>query len=161
MATLVHLAPASAASKIRRSGIRRHRTRLGFSGVYATPVTRSYFATHQWLRELKRAGHSRIVAVYFKIPDTEIVEVGHYGRAHTAMTAAEAVALVSGIPDPLGFEVVVPRRIESGEVTRIREISQVVGWRYWPGAHGRAPCPCDFCSAGTYGAAKIRRRSQD
>ena len=121
---------------------------------------RSYFATHQWLRELKRSGRSRIVAVYFRIPDSEIVEVGHYGQAHTAMTAAEAVALVASIADPLGYEVVVRRRIESGEVTRIREVSQVVGWRYFPGARGRAPCPCDYCSAGTYGGAAIRRRSQ-
>ena len=102
-ATFVHLAPASAAARIRRSGIRRHRTRLGFSGVCATPVMRSFFATHQWLRELKRSGHSRIVAVYFRIPDAEVVEVGHYGRAHAAMTAAEAIAFVSGMDDPLGY----------------------------------------------------------
>jgi hypothetical protein len=41
---------------------------------------------------MKRRGQAAIVGVYFRIPDEEVVWVGHYNQAHRRMTAAEAVA---------------------------------------------------------------------
>jgi hypothetical protein len=45
---------------------------------------------------MKRRGPGSITGVYFRIPDEEIVRVGHYNQSHQQMTAAEAAALMSG-----------------------------------------------------------------
>ena len=159
MASFVHLASEKASARIERSGIFRSKTRSGVSGVYAMPVLPNYFATHQWLRELKRRGHRVIVAVQFRIPDDEMVTVGHYGSEHRSMSATEAISVVTDAEDPRGYEVLIGRKVEPSEIHQIRHIRQVVGWRYWPDAHGHPPCPCPVCLApGQYGVAKIRRR---
>jgi hypothetical protein len=31
------------------------------------------------------------------------------------------------------------------EIHAIRAVPQVVGWRSYPGAHGRRPCGCPYC----------------
>src|SRR5579871_465899 len=94
MTMFVHLAPESQVARIRRVGIGRLRKGVGErpGGVFAVPVTRSFFISHQWLRELKRRGQGAIAGVYFRIPDDESVWVGHYGQAHREMTAAGAAA---------------------------------------------------------------------
>jgi len=161
MALFVHLAPESRVALIRRNGIRRLRRARGEfpGGVFAVPVTRNFYISHQWLRELKRRNQGAIVGVYFRIPDAEQVWVGHYGRAHRWMPSAEALAEFSRAEDAQGWEVVVPRRIEHGEIHRVRRLPQVVGWRYWPGAKGRRPfCTCRFCTRGEYGAQRLRTR---
>src|SRR5580658_1110732 len=93
MAMFVHLAPESRIALIRRNGIRRLRpARADFpGGVYAVPVTRNYYISHQWLRELKRRNKGEIAGVYFRIPDNEQVFLGHYNQAHRWISAAEAV----------------------------------------------------------------------
>lgn len=58
----------------------------------------------------------------------------------------------------LGHQIIVPRRIQPAELTAVRRVPQVVGWRYYPGAHGHQPCPCPVCTAGQYGGHKIRAR---
>jgi hypothetical protein len=155
-------------------------------GVYALPVTRNFYVSHQWLRELKRAGGGTIVGVYFRISDEEAVEVGHYNSLHVGMTAAEAVALMmaaerrdpvverkrdegSGavqhgrrLPSsPEGFEVIVPRKIERSEIIRFKALPQVVGWRYRPGANGQPPCACLCCERGQYGVRKLLRAVEE
>jgi hypothetical protein len=84
MAMLVHLAPESRVAQIRRNGIARLRKAAGTSprGVFAVPVTRNFYASHQWLRELKRHKQAPIAGIYFRIPDDQPVWVGHYGQAH-------------------------------------------------------------------------------
>jgi hypothetical protein len=160
MARFVHLAPEVQAASIRRSGIRlRSRSRYQLKGVYCMPLLPNFFACHQRLRELRRRGQRAFVAVDFRIPDQEHVLVCRYCRPHAEMTAAEAADLIHGCPDPLGYEVVVPRRADAREITRIRPVPQVTGSRYFPGAHGRAPCPCPAClRPGEYKAADLRRR---
>ena len=159
MATFVHLTPESRLARIRRNGIALPRTsRIDRRGVFAVPVTRSFFMSHQWLRELKRRGQGPVAAVYFRIPDEQLVRLGHYGSDHQEMTAAEAVATFLGAERREGWEVIIPRRIEAAEITRTKALPQVVGWRYVPGAHGRRPCPCNFCTGGTFGARSIRQR---
>jgi hypothetical protein len=161
MAMFVHLAPDSRSALIRRNGIRPVRKPLGGCprGVFAVPVVRDFFVSHQWLRELRRRNAGAIVAVYFRIPDDEIVWIGHYGHNHREMTAAESVAEFDAADDAQGWEVVVPRKIDSGEIHRIRSLRQVVGWRYYPTAKGEKPfCACRFCTRGEYGAQKLRDR---
>src|SRR6516162_5323894 len=158
MAMFVHLAPESRVALIRRNGIRRLRRPRGDfpGGVFAVPVTRSFYVSHQWLRELKRRNAGPIAGVYFRIPDAESVWVGHYGQAHCWMTAVEAVAAFMGAETREGWEVVIPRRVEASEIHRTRCLPQVVGWRYKPGSHGTNPCGCDFCQPGEYGAKRLR-----
>jgi hypothetical protein len=161
MAMFVHLALESRSALIRRNGIRRLRKAAGHfpGGVFAVPVVRNFYISHQWLRELKRRNAGPIVGVYFRIDDAERIWVGHYGRYHRWMSAAEAVAAFDTADDRQGWEVVIPRRIEAKEIHRIRTLPQVVGWRFSSGAKGNKPfCTCRFCTRGEYGAAKMRKR---
>lgn len=161
MAMFVHLAPEQLVPNIRRNGIRRLRPAMGNfpGGVYAVPVTPNFVASHQWLRELKRRNQGSIAGIYFRIPDDEDVWVGHYGREHRWMTAAQANAVFSAADDALGWEVIIPRRIEKSELHRVRQLPQVVGWRYFPEAKGKPPfCTCKFCTRGEYGSRKMRDR---
>jgi hypothetical protein len=161
MAMLVHLAPESRVAQIRRNGIARLREAAGSRprGVFAVPVTRNFYASHQWLRELKRRNSGPIAGVYFRIPDEQPVWVGHYGRAQRWLSAAQAVAQFSAADDPFGWEVVIPRRIEATEIHRTRSLPQVLGWRFFPKAKGKPPfCTCRFCTRGDYGSAKLRKR---
>ena len=158
MAMFVHLTPEKNLKAILRNGISRLRKQPNQPhGIFASPVTRNFFASHQWLRELKRRGQGAIVGVYFRVPDEEIVWVGHYGQAHQQMTAAEAAGLMMNAENKEGFEVVIPRKIEAKEIHRFKAIPQVVGWRYYPGANGKKPfCGCLYCQRGNYGAKRLR-----
>ena len=158
MAMFVHLTPESRVKNIRRNGIGRLRKLYnGDRGIFAMPVTRNFYVSHQWLRELKRSGGGGpMVGVYFRIADDELVSVGHYNQSHQDMTAAQAVAEIMSHPSPEGFEVFIRRRIDASEIHRCRELPQVVGWRYYPQSHGRKPCGCPFCQRGQYGAKKLR-----
>jgi hypothetical protein len=125
-------------------------------GVFAVAVSRDFYASHQWLRELKRRNEGPIVGVYIRIPDDQSVWMGHYGQAHRWLSAAQFAAA----HNLLGWEVVIPRRIDANEIHNVRRLRQVVGWRFYPKAKGKAPfCPCKFCTRGEYGAAKLRKRS--
>lgn len=157
----VHLAPESRSALIRRNGIRRLRKAFGAcpAGVFAVPVVRNFSVSHQWLRELKRRNAGAIVGVYFRIPDEEMVWIGHYGQHHRMLSATEAVAEFDAANDAQGWEVVIPRRIDAAEIHKVRSLPQVVGWRYYPTAKGKKPiCTCKFCTRGEYGARKLRRR---
>jgi len=101
-------------------------------GVYAVPVTRNFYASHQWLRELKRRNQGPAAGIYFRVPDEQLVWVGHYGHTHRLVTAAEAIAQFMGADDPLGWEVVVPRRIEANEIHKARRLPRVIGWGFSP-----------------------------
>lgn len=141
---------------MRRSGINLGYTGEGRKGVYAMPVMPNFYASHRWLRELGRHQAGTLVAVDFVIPDDTEVLVGHYSEASVPVTATEAARVVTHAEQPLGYEVVVPRRVEAREIKRVRNVPQVVGWRSWPPAHGNRPCACEFCSRGQPGGARIR-----
>ena len=67
--------------------------------------------------------------------------------------AAEAVAEFTAAEDPQGWEVVIPRRVEAGELHRVRHLPQVVGWRFFPESKGMPVfCTCRFCTRGEYGS---------
>lgn len=59
--------------------------------------------------------------------------------------------------NPLGYEIIIPRTIQTEEIHRIRNIPQVLGWRYFPEAHGKAPCVCLCCERGQYGIRKLEK----
>jgi hypothetical protein len=178
----VHLTSHRHVASIRRGGIRLVKRRVRPDGVYALPVTPNFQVSHQWLRELRRERGGTIVAVYFRLPDDEPTMVGHYDSLHVAMSAAEAAALMLSAENldpqaaraidagskevqrkrrlpssPEGFEVIVPRPIARSEIIRVKALSQVVGWRHRPGAHGTPPCVCLCCERGRYGVRKLVR----
>ncbi|MCR5857077.1 hypothetical protein [Mesorhizobium sp. J428] len=158
MATFVHIAPEHAISRIRRGGVATTRERLRSGtrvGVFAMPVTKDFAFTHQWVRELRRFHSGRLCGVYFRIGDDEVVLVGHYSNQPVEMSVAEAVALTSRDGEA-GSQIMVPRRIDSTEITRVSALPQIVGWRYFPQAKGREPCGCPSCQYGMYGARKLR-----
>lgn len=158
MAMFVHLTPEKNLKSVLRNGISRLRKPANRpQGVFALPVTRNYFISHQWLRELKRRGQGVIVGIYFRISDEETVWVGHYGQAHQEMTAAQAVEVMMNPENKEGYEVIIPRRIEAKEIHRCKAISQLVGWRYMPGSNGKKPCGCSYCQRGNYGAKRLRK----
>ncbi|MDA0171012.1 hypothetical protein OJ998_18050 [Solirubrobacter taibaiensis] len=157
MARFTHLAREKDSLRILKRGIKARELGDGTRGVYAMPVLPNFFASHQWLRELRRFRSSPLVAVDFLIDDHEGVQVGHYSAAHASMTAAEASAVIMHAEDSRGYEVVIPRAITPKEIAGVRHVPQVVGWRYWPEAHGTPPCPCPVCQQATFGAARIRR----
>jgi hypothetical protein len=142
MPLLVHIASEKDIGSIRRAGIRvgRHR-----DGVYAMPVLKNFIVSHQWLRELKRGGARTLCAVHFRVPDGETVLMGHYYRQQVKLTAAEAARAIMQADDPLGMQIVVPRGIAPKEIHAIRSVPQVIGWRYYPTAHGQHPCGCPVC----------------
>jgi hypothetical protein len=161
MAMFVHLAPESRVSAIRRNGLSRlQRARSDIPrGVYAVPVTRNFYISHQWLRELKRRNRGPIAGIYFRVSDQEEVWVGHYNQAYRWMSAAEAADMFMHAEDAQGWEVIIPRGIQAREIHRVRFLPQVLGWRYFPKAKGKEPCACQFCSRGDYGARRLRERS--
>lgn len=156
MAMFVHLTAEKNVQRILRNGISRLRKKSTPHGIFAMPVTRNFYVSHQWLRELKRRGQGAIAAIYFRIPDDDEVWVGHYNRAHQKMPASQALALIIQQSPSEGYEVIVPRRILQSQIHRVKRLPQVVGWRYYPGSHGRKPCGCPFCQRGNYGARKLR-----
>jgi hypothetical protein len=160
MAMFVHLATESDCSRIRRNGIGQLRRAWGSfpGGIFAVPVSPNFYISHQWLRELKRRNAGPIAGVYFRISDEEKLWVGHYGQRHRWMSAAEAVSAFMADKDVRGWEVIIPHRIETSQIHRIRRLPQVLGWRYVPESHGRKPCGCDYCQRGQYGARRLREQ---
>jgi hypothetical protein len=94
-----------------------------------------------------------IAGVYFRVPDNERVWVGHYRQAHRWMSAAEAAAEFMAAEDAQSWEVVIPRRVEAGELHRVRQLPQVVG------------CRADLCLPldleATYHSACVARRIRE
>lgn len=160
MPILTYLTPEETVRAIRRSGIRAATAGIGTPrGVFCMPILADYFATHQWLRELKRRGQRTLVAVDFRLRSDEAAWLGHYGRPHDEMTVGRAIGMLIRLADVRGFEVVVPRAIRSDEILRVRRPRQVLGWRYQPDAHGTSPCPCRACiPLGAIKSGRLRRR---
>lgn len=162
MVMLVHLAPQKLIGRIRRVGIRPGEALFGAGKtdvVFAFPVLQSYTLTHQWTRELMKWRRQPMVGVYFRVPDEEPVEFGHFNRTVEHFTAALAVGEIRKAVDPRGYQIVLRRPIERKEIARIAPIRGVVGWRHFPDAHQRKPCGCPVCTPrGEPGGRKLRER---
>jgi hypothetical protein len=101
---LVHITNEDETESVRRSAIKIGKYR---DGVYAMPVLQNFIVSNQWLRELKRrvSGSRTLLAIHFRIPDTETVYMGHYSQEHVEVTAAEAAGAIMHAEDPLGMEI--------------------------------------------------------
>lgn len=160
MAMFVHITSEREGRRVVKSGLKTHSTRheeIQFA-VFAVPVIPNFTLSHQWVRELKRRGDKLMSGVYFRISDKEQVFVGRYNQPHRWMSAAESVATMMREPDARGFEVLIPRSISAGEIQRVRILPHI-GWRYFPNAHGRQPCPCPMClMRGEMKSKRIRKK---
>ena len=155
MPILLHITDERFEARIRRSGITPSK---GSGVVYCMPVTQSHLVSHQWVRELKLGGTKNFLGVYFRLPSDEPVWSGKFHEEHRQHGLGDAIARLRSLDDPLGFEVLVPRKILPSELHRLRPIHQRTGWRYYPGAHGKRPCGCPACQrSGGPGSAKLRR----
>ncbi len=156
MPTLVHIADAKLSSKIANAGILPGKaTRV----VFFMPVVQDHLVSHQWLRELRRSGVRTFVGVYFRLPSEELVWAGRYNEPHRELPLGDAIGQLMALPDPLGFELFLQRKIVPKEITRIRRLPQNVGWRYMPHAHGRALCGCPACiPKGSIKSRELRAR---
>ncbi|MDV6330014.1 hypothetical protein [Asticcacaulis sp. 201] len=158
MASFVHLTPDSHLAKIRRNGIAASRLVAVHSpvgrGVFCFPVLPDFFATHQWLHELRRRSRERICGVYFRVADTQRVYIGRFGTPHHEVSAAEACARL-GKDRSLGMEVILPRAIGRSEILSVRPLPQCVGWRIYPEAKGNPPV---WPQPGSFRARALRDR---
>jgi hypothetical protein len=154
MATFVHLTSESNLPLIQRRGLRLR----GAMGVFAVPLTRDFYLSYQWVREMRRFRKGPLVGVYFRLPDTEPVLVGHYNEPHRSMTACEAVREFLANEPRVGWQTIILRPVRAREIHRTRRAPLNVGWRYAPHARGRPPCGCAYCQRGKPGARKIRTR---
>lgn len=145
MPTLVHLTDEKNSAKIKAAGISIGK--YG-AGIFAMPVLPSFYISHQWLRELKRSGARTFVGVYFKIPSSEMVYAGRYNQKHRYISLGEAVKEIMLLEDPLGYELILERKIQAKEILRIRHLPQNIGWRYFPNSHNKKPCNCEYCLRG-------------
>jgi len=157
MPMMVHLADARDVGAIRKGGIKVSKR---CPGVFCMPVTSEFYYSHQWLRELKRRGMRTIMAVYFHVRDDETVWAGGYNQSHEETTAGQAVRQFMAAPsdERLGWELILPRSVRAGEITRVESLRQVTGWRFYPEAKGRQPCCCSFCSRGDIRSQRNRDR---
>jgi hypothetical protein len=155
MPTLVHLADEREAAGIKRNGIKvgKHR-----SGVFCMPVLQNFYVSHQWLRELKRRGVKTFVGVYFKVDSKTKVFAGRYNSPHRYIELGEAIKEINSIEDPLGYEIIIDRKIEAKEISKIKSLPQNIGWRYKPGSKGTRPCSCEYCIRASIKANRVREK---
>ena len=158
MVSFLHIADKKNEESIVKNGIRSGKRKSGPRGVFAVPIVPSYATTHQWARELKRSGVKTLICVQFRISNDELVFVGKYNGEKATMSAADATAAVLEHTDPMGLEVIVPRRIMPKEITRTYLAPRITGWRYYPDAKGNKPfCHCKFCNRGEIRAQRLIR----
>lgn len=154
MATLVHLADEKDAESIKKNGIKINKYR---NGIFCMPVLPNFYVTHQWLRELKRNGVKTLVGVYFKLDNKSMVYASKYNEQHNYITLEQAIKEIKSLEDPLGYELIIERKILPSEITKIKNLPQNIGWRYNPATRKRF-CNCSYCLKGSIGAKRIREK---
>jgi len=155
MSTLVHLADEREASNIKRNGLKIGKFR---QGIFCMPVMQNFYLSHQWLRELKRRGVKTFVGVYFKVDSKTKVFAGKYNSEHRHIELGQAIKEIQTMDDPLGYEIIIDRKINAKEIERVKNLPQTIGWRYKPRSNGQKPCSCDYCIKSTIKANRIREK---
>ena len=158
MPILVHLTDEKQSKKILNGGIKFGRI---LKGIYCMPALPNFYVSHQWLRELKSSGAKTFVGVYFRLPSSEMVYAGKYNQRHRHIPLGEAIKEIMTLEDPLGYELIVTRKIEPDEIKRIKHLPQTLGWRYRPGSHNKKPCPCEFCTRGMIKGKRLRKKAEE
>jgi hypothetical protein len=93
MAIFVHLSDEKNKNSIIKNGIKIEKIHYEkiTRGIFCMPVISDFYATHQWLREIKQySSGNNIIAIYFKIPDNELVCCGKYNDKFIQITAKSA-----------------------------------------------------------------------
>lgn len=156
MATLIHLADANNAERIKQGGIKTGKL---LRSVYCMPVLPDFYASHQWLRELKASGVKTLVAVYFKVEDeSEMVYIRKLGGSHRRMPLSDAIKEIWESEIKEGYELLLERKVEAKDIIRIKALPQNIGWRYAPDSHGTTPCNCEYCLHGRIKGRRAKRR---
>jgi hypothetical protein len=101
-----------------------------------------------------------LICVQFQIPDDQPVLVGQYDAEKMEMAASEALSAVMHHVDPMGLEVIIPRKIAPREITQTYLAPRITGWRFYPAAKGRKPCHCKWCNRGEIRAQRLIRESE-
>jgi hypothetical protein len=157
MPILVHLADEREKASIKRNGIKIGK---GRKGIFCMPVLSNFYISHQWLRELKRNGARTFIGIYFKLDTKVLVYAGKYNEPHRQMELGVAIKEIMTLEDPLGYELIVDRKIEPKEIDKIRLLPPKIGWRYFPHSHLRRPtCACPVCiQRGSIKGRKLREK---
>ncbi len=161
MPAFVHLTSEDNTKNIEKNGLRIDKIHYDnvSKGIFCMPVIDDFFSTHQWLREIKRFNKKNIVGVYFRIPDNEPVWYGFYNEEHKHANAGLAIKDFIESPNRLGYQVIITRKITPKEIVRIKNLPQLIGWRYFPDAHGRKQCLCPAClGRGEYKASVVKEQ---
>jgi hypothetical protein len=87
-------------------------------------------------KRTEAGGNRTLICLQFKVPNEEPVLVGKYNGEKIEMTASEASGAVLNHTDPMGLEVIIPRKISADEITRAYLAPRIVGWRFYPAAKG-------------------------
>jgi hypothetical protein len=161
MAVFVHFTDENNKKSVIKNGIRMetiHYKNVN-KGIFCMPVIPDFYATHQWVRELKQYNSgNEIIAIYFKILDDEIILYGKYNEEMRKTTAAKAHNIFMNLEDKMGFQAIVVRKIFSNEIIKVKNIPQIIGWRHFPKSHERKRCLCPAClTKGSYNSMKIKR----
>jgi hypothetical protein len=58
----------------------------------------------------------------------------------------------------MGFQTIIDRKIFSNEITKIKSVPQIIGWRHFPKSHELKRCLCPACLAkGSYNSMKSKK----
>ncbi len=157
MPLLVHLADERESSNIQKNGIKLRKDR---KGIFCMPVLQNFYVSHQWLRELKRSGTRTYVGVYFKLDSEELVYAGKFNQEHKHIKLTHAIKEIMSLEDPLGYELIVDRKILASEISKIKILPQKLGWRYYPTSHNTKPtCACPVCiPSGSIKGKRLREK---
>jgi hypothetical protein len=164
MAVFLHVTQEKNIPNIKKNGIKGKKINNDIPcGVFCMPVTQNYYVSHQWVREMKRWSKGKnISGVYFRINNKEEVCCGHYNKEHVKISAGQAVKLAMNNQTGEGWEVILPRRVDVKDIIKYRHLPQTVGWRYFPGSHGKKLCLCPACiKEGTFKSVKMRLARYD
>jgi hypothetical protein len=147
MPIFVHLTQAKSKSNILRNGVKKSKIHDegADNGVFCMPVINDFFATHQWLQEIKRFEKKNLIAIYFRVKNHEILSYGQYNNKPYSGSASEATRAFMDLEDKMGFQTIIPRSIKPSEIIKIKESTQMIGWRFYPEAKGRKLCLYPAC----------------
>ncbi len=72
------------------------------------------------VRELKRNGARSFIGIYFRLDTKTLVYAGKYNEPHRQIELGVAIKEIMTFEDPLGYELIVDRKIEPKEIDKIR-----------------------------------------
>src|SRR5215510_6515567 len=123
MAIFVHFTEEKNKNSIIKNGVKLETIHYEIinKGVFCMPVIPDFYATHQWVRELKQyKSGNEIIAIYFKISDEEMIFCGKYNEDITKTIAAKAHNIFMNLEDKMGFQAIINRKIFPKEITKIK-----------------------------------------